>query len=221
MYGLTTTVPPAEEPVTPAAAADQCRTDLGDDEYILTRLVKAARELTERHCGRRWVTQTLRLTLGGFPTGGRAWYADDRAGWGGAGHYAPPRPGLPPGAVVLPVGPVQSVSAVAYYDTAGTLQTMDTADWQAGVDLDPPVVCPAPLACWPMTQVGRLGAVRIDYVAGYGLAAVVPELAKQAILLAVGYWFANRGDDSEPSAAPGLPPAAVRLLDLLDTGAYP
>jgi len=49
---------------------------------------------------------------------------------------------------------------------------------------------------WPTAIVDRWDAVEVIYVAGYTSARRVPAIAKQAMLLLVGYYFdANRGDN--------------------------
>ena len=60
---------------------------------------------------------------------------------------------------------------------------------------------------WPSLY-PRDDAVQIEYVAGYGAAASVPQVFKQAILLLVGHWYANRessivGTISEDAASSG------------------
>jgi uncharacterized phiE125 gp8 family phage protein len=202
VYGLTTTTPPAEEPVTLDAAKAHCV--VGDDaeDDLFAAWIRAARELTESHAGRRWVEQGVRLTLADWPC--------DDDGFGGA--------------VRLPFDPVLAVTGVAYYAADGTLTTLASGtDWQAWLDHVPPLVAPAPQKTWPVVQTGRLAGVRIEFTAGYGDAADVPESAKQAMLLCVGHWHGHRGDSDDPTRVPeslGIPVGAKRLLDSLMTGAY-
>lgn len=198
MYGLSVVTPPAAEPVDLTRAKANLRVAHTADDALITGWITAARELTESHTGRRWVTQTLKLTL-------PEWPAADRPEIG------------------LPVRPVSAVNAVRYYDVAGTLRTLDAAGWQTWLDHGPPLVAPAPAAVWPTTQTDRLAAVEIEFVAGYGAAAAVPEGAKAAIQLCLAYWYENRGDGRDPHATPeslGIPAGAKRLLDSLWTGEY-
>jgi uncharacterized phiE125 gp8 family phage protein len=220
-HGIITAVDPDEEPVSLPQAKTHCRVEHDADNAFLAELVKAARELTEATAERRWVTQTVKVAFGGFP------------GWDGA--Y--PFPGVPaawvPGgaaggptdnAIRLPVGPLQTLTAVRYYATDGTLTTLAGCDtW---LDHVPPLIGPPLGSYWPGTQAGKMRAVEVEAVAGYGAAAAVPRLAKQAVLLTVGYWYEHRGDDRDPNAVAaisaelGLPPGALRLIDLLRTKEY-
>lgn len=216
-YSLEVTAAPATEPVTVASAKLHCRVDWADEDTLFDVWVPAARKLAEDYGRRRFVTQTLRLTQGGWYTGPAEW-PDGIAGVARTGILAADLSR----AIRLPVEPVQSVSAVQYYATDGTLTTVDAADYQTWLAHSPPLVLPAPGESWPDMESGRVGAVRVTFVAGYGVAAAVPADAKAAILLTVGYWYRNRGDGKDPGSvmALGLPPGAERLLRHLCTGAY-
>lgn len=208
-YGLVTTVAPAAEPVSLAEAKAHLVVGHDDDDSLITRFVGAAREQTETETGRRWMPQTLTLTFERFPWRCNALIADPCGGWFNG------RP-----VILLPATPVTAVNAVRYRDGAGVLQTL-TADthylaWLAHL---PPVVYPAPGKSWPETQLGRMDAVEIEFVAGYGKAAAVPNAAKVAMLLAVAFWYENRGDSEDPTEM-GLPAASIRLLRSLSTGSY-
>ena len=147
--------------------------------------------MTEAYTGRRWVTQTLRLTAPYFPAS----------------------------EVEFPVEPVASVTEVTYLDTAGAEQTVDAADYQTWLDHSPPLLLPSPSSDgWPETEVDRASAVTVEFVAGTA-ENEVPEMARTAILLCLGTWDENRGDQNA-LVAKGLPPGAKRLLDLLSTGSY-
>lgn len=198
---------PAEEPVTLARAKLHLKVDHDVEDELIDSWVTAARLMTEAHTGRRWITQELRLTLADWP-------CEEMAGAAGV--------------IRLPVAPVVSVEKVEYYAADGTLTETEAADgiWQTWLDHSPPLVAPAPETTWPTVQTGRLGAVRVEFTAGYGDIDDVPEGAKAAILLCLAHWYENRGDGFDPTAVSslpqtlGIPPAAKRLLDSLATGAY-
>lgn len=214
MYGLRLTAAPAEEPVTLARAKLHLRVDHTVEDSLITAWIAAARGLTEQHTGRRWVTQRLRLTLAAWPGAGD-----------GSRHVNPPREIV--GAVPLPVEPVVSVDAVSYYATNGTLTALaDGTGYQTWLDHSPPLVMPAPGTRWPVLQAGRTPAAQVDFTAGYGDAAAVPEQAKAALLLCLGYWYENRGDGTDPTMMNGLPqtlgipPGAKWLLDSVRAEGY-
>jgi uncharacterized phiE125 gp8 family phage protein len=125
-------------------------------------------------------------------------------------------PGFPYGPIELPVMPVSEVTLLTYLDSAGDLTTVLEADYQTWLDHNPPLVSALPDEAWGQTETGRLNAVTVEFTAGAG---EVPEMARAAILLTLGMWDENRGDQNA-LIAKGLPPGAKRLLDLLDTGAY-
>lgn len=203
MYGLTLVTPPAEEPVSLDRAKLHLRVDHDVDDELIASLIAAARGMSETHCRRAWVEQTLRMTLADWPR--------DASGM-----------------IPLPVEPVLSVESVKYYATSGTLTTLTpVTGYQTWLDHSPPLIAAAPQVCWPQVEIGRLGAVQVEFTAGYGTADDVPEMAKAAILLCVGYWYENRGDGADPTGMVngmpltlGVPQGAKRLLDSLRTGAY-
>lgn len=196
---VVTTAPPAEEPVSVAAAKAHLRVEHAVDDAFIADLIAAARDATEREARQRWVTQAVEVTLSGWPAGGSP--------------------------IELPVSPVTAVTAITYTDAAGVDRTLDAGGWQTWAAHRPPLVAPAAGTGWPAVRGGTLAPVRLSVTAGYGGAADVPPVAKQAILLALGYWYdGNRGDRDEPaqavSARLGLPSAAVNLLALLGQRTY-
>lgn len=216
-FSLTTVTAPATAPVTVAAAKAQCRVDWADEDDLFTDWVDAATLLAERETGRRFVTQTLKLTLPGWTDAYREW----PGGLAGVQLTSLLAADLG-GAICLPVEPVQSVSTVKYYAADGTLTTLAGTEWQTWLAYSPPLLAPAPAKSWPGLQSGKFGAVEVTFVAGYGAADAVPAAAKNLILLTVGYWYRNRGDGKDPGSvqALGLPPGADRLVHLLRTGDY-
>jgi uncharacterized phiE125 gp8 family phage protein len=166
-YVLTT--PPAEEPLTLDEAKLHLRIVAGDtaEDALVTSAVQAAREYAEESTGRALVTQTWTLTMDAFPTRG--------------------------GAIALERAPVQSVTSVKYIDAAGTEQALTAGtDYVVDAASEPARIALAPDAMWPSTQSGRINAVTVVFVAGYGLAAAVPEILKGAMKLHVGDMHEHR-----------------------------
>lgn len=191
-FALVTVARPLVEPVTTDEAKLHLRVDHAAEDTLIARLVTAAREKAEQHCGKAWLTQTLRLELAGWPCDG---------------------------VVRLPVGPLQSVSSVRYYDLGGTLTTLAGSAYQVWGGHSPPLVLPAPLTTWPAVQTGRYPAVLVEFVAGDADATAVPQCLCQAVLLTVGYWYEHRGDGRDPTEM-GLPRGVLNLLDSLWAGGY-
>jgi uncharacterized phiE125 gp8 family phage protein len=160
---------PAAEPLSLAEA----KTHLGlpnetlpDDTYI-SALITAARRHCENVLGRALITQTWDLCLDGFP-------ADD-------------------GRIELARPPLQSVTWLKYKSAAGILTTMDAAQYIVDCNCEAGRIALAYGKSWPAVY-DEIQAVQIRFVCGYGNAAAVPEIAKQAIRLKLASLYVNRGD---------------------------
>lgn len=190
-YAITTVVPPEVEPVDLALAKAHLRIDHDEEDALIQAWIAAARVLTEEYTGRRWVTQTLRLTMSGFPS----WEFE------------------------FPITPVASVTSVKYLDDVdGTEQTVPVLDYQMWLDHNPPLLLPAPDGEWPDTEADRASTVTITFVAGTAVENV-PEMVKAAMLQIIGQYDEARGDQNWLTSR-GIPPSAKALLNMLDTGSY-
>jgi uncharacterized phiE125 gp8 family phage protein len=186
-YSVVIRTPPAAEPVTVAEAKIFCRVDHADEDILLADLITAARRQAEAWTGRAFVTQSLRLAADGWPAGAAT-------------------------ALKLPRPPLRTVATVRYYDEAGLVQTLAASAYLVDAASDPGRIVPVPGGQWPAIQTGRVGAVEVDYDAGYGNPDDVPEEIKTAIQMAVEQWHADRGRAGE------LPDAAKALLGTIWTG---
>lgn len=97
--------------------------------------------------------------------------------------------------IKVPLPPLQSVTAITYYDMDNALQTLPTDDYV--------VVLPYGAAgyvellfgeYWPPAY-DRPDAISVEFVAGYGGAVAVPMPIKHAALLLASEMYAVRGDD--------------------------
>lgn len=194
-FSLVVTTPPDVEPVDATTAKTQTRISYADEDALYAIWVPAARRLVETEATTCLVNQTLTMRLPSWPRDAQ---------------------------VRLPIGPVSAVNSVKYYDAGGVQQTLvDGTDYQTWLDYRPPTIFPAPQKFWPVIQFGRVPAIAIELVAGYGPdATTVPETAKQAILMTIAYWAENRGDEEAPGKF-GLSEGAQRLIDRhLKTSGY-
>lgn len=160
---------PTVEPVTLAEAKLQCRYDLDDEDALILRLTRAAREFAETFCHRAIPTQTWDWKLDAFPC---AW------------------------PMVLPMAGVTSITSITYVDTAGDTQTWSSALYQTDLPTGPKSprgrIQPAYSQFYPLTR-DQMNAVTVRFVAGYGSTPQsVPDGIRQAILLLVAHWFINR-----------------------------
>ena len=135
--------------------------DTAEDTYI-TALVNAASAYLDARdgvLGEALVTQTWRYSL----------------------------PMAPLGDIVLPLGPVVSITAIKYIDAAGAEQTYSAANYRladGAVEL-------VDGASWPSVAERRV-AFWVDFVAGYGAATDVPETIRQLCRLLIGDVFEAR-----------------------------
>lgn len=176
---------PTDEPVSLAEAKLHCRVDISTDDDMITAMIVAARQRAEHETGRRLMTQTWDLLLDAFP----------------AAEIELRRP------------PVQSITHVKYYDTTGTLQTLDASLYSLDSVLLPGWLLPAYNTEWPDTY-DTANAVQVRMVCGYATAAAVPAAIKQWILLQVGAMYAQREALATGPSVSAVPGAFVDgLLD--------
>lgn len=185
MLQIKVVTPPAVEPITLTEAKLHCKVDLTTDDDLITALIVAAREEIERRTWRALITQTLELIL---------------SDWPGAN------------VIELPRAPLQSITSVKYKDRDGNETTWDSANYHAGTDSVPGVLILAWDASWPSGDLYAVEPIRIRYVAGYGVAAAVPQSLKQACLLLVAHWYEAREAGGDTVAEKSGIPFGVEAL---------
>jgi len=164
------------EPLTVAEAALFCYVDGHEQDALLGRWVRAAREWVENYTRRQLITAEWLLTLDRFPKVERT---------------------NPHAAIMLPLGCLQTIEAFAYLDEAGTEQTLVEGTDFVSEAIDDAITDGCRLAppyeqAWPATR-SQIAAVRIDFTCGYGdTAAAVPETIKTAMCKLVKSWYENR-----------------------------
>ena len=190
--------PPAAEPVTLAEARAWLRVDTTDEDASIAALIVAGRMLVESATRRALVTQGWRLTLDAWPASG----AD------GAWSILATRPNAAPSQLALPLAPVQSVSAIRVYDSAGQPQSLVMNSWRV---IGAPERTRIVFSGAPPQPRAKAGGIEIDVVAGYGDPPDTPAPLRHAILALVSYWFDNRGDVANTDAG-NLPARAAALI---------
>jgi uncharacterized phiE125 gp8 family phage protein len=164
---------PTVEPITVDEAKNHLRidSDITQDDALLAMLIGAARLYGETLTGRSWITQQWRLRLDGF-------------GCFGAGG------GM--NVIELERGLVESIDSIHYLDTAGTTQAVDLTTVAKDLDSLPARISPVFGQVWPV-PLPQIGAVWIDYTAGYGAAGVnVPAGIRQWMLVRVATLYEHR-----------------------------
>jgi uncharacterized phiE125 gp8 family phage protein len=181
---------PEVEPVTLDTLKTHLRIGSDDTEHALIALMgRAARQHAESYCHSAFITQRWALVLDRFP-----------------GHV-----------VHLPRGPVQSIDSIVYLDMGGNEQTITApARPDFAIDLSDGCarIAPGFGRTWPET-LPELGAVRINFTAGYGDDADdVPEGIRHWIMLRVNTVFENREEAAvmQRGSVSALP-HVDRLLD--------
>jgi uncharacterized phiE125 gp8 family phage protein len=169
-FSLVRVTAPAVSPISLAEAKAQMRVEGSDDDAIIQRLIDAAVAFVDVQgvLGRAMITQT----------------------WG---QWLSPNPST----VSLMLGPVQSVSAIKYYDIDGVLQTATLADFNVFGTPNRITITPKTGKAWPITQT-RDDAIKIEYVIGYGdSAASVPQTVRHGLMMLVAHWYENRETTQE------------------------
>lgn len=178
------TTPPTAEPLSLAAARAHLRVDHFDEDAVIAGFILAARQHIETITGLALCTTGYTLTLDDFPPGEM---------------------------ITLPREPVQSVTAVRYYNDAGTLVEWSSTEWEADLYSLPPRIRPRDGYTWPISK-DRLAAVQIEFVAGFGGPETVPQSIVQALRVLVGHFYEHREVAVTGTIVAPLPFAVDALL---------
>jgi hypothetical protein len=185
---------PTAEPVSAAELLAHVREDKSNFLDALD-YVKDARQDIENRAGIAFITQTWRLALDRWPTGGEPWWDGVRDGsiaelYGNAAR-----------AVALPKWPLASITSVTVYDEDSNSSAVTVADvFDVDAYSRPGRMTLKRGQTWPVALRGS-NAIEIVYVAGYTSSANVPAPMKRAIKQLAAYNYAHRGDDCSPDEA--------------------
>lgn len=210
----------ADEPIQLADAYDHLRithddSNGSDDDAWLLAMIPAAREYCERFLGRALAPRTLELATNSFPT-----ITVDTAP-----------------SIVLPFGPVQSITSVKYLveqdvedsngdpvlDSNGDPETEVVeltlgATYELDSYVTPNRVLPISGESWP-TGTGSLNSVKVRYVTGYvgepdsDGNLVLPKILRAAMLLMLGHFYENR-EAVTPNQMQEMPMGVQTLLEM-------
>lgn len=176
---------PASEPVSVAEAKEHLKVDDTADDTLIAGLVAAAREACEMAARRAFVSRTLDLRLASWPSGRM---------------------------IEFPEPPLVSVTSISYTDEDGNAGTVSAPDYVVYNQVEPGILVLKPSAEWPSVTLMPGPSLVVRYVAGFGAPAAVPRHYKQAILLTIGHWYANRESVVIGSAVQEVPDGAKDLL---------
>ena len=180
---------PTTEPVTLAEAKNHVRVDTTADDALITGLITAARLSVETFTRRALITQVWDLYMDRFP---------------GRDTILLPRPPL--------ISTLETPVTITYRLMAGTEMTFSSSNYVVDTTSEPGRIKLVLAAAWPGDVLYPLAGVRVRYPAGYGAAAAVPQIYKQAILLLVGHWYENREQVGVTGAVPQEMPMGVEWL---------
>jgi uncharacterized phiE125 gp8 family phage protein len=178
------TTQPTAEPLSLGAARAHLRVDHFDEDAVIASFILAARQHIETITGLALCTTGYTMTLDDFPPGEM---------------------------ITLPREPVQSVTAVRYYNDAGALVEWSSSEWEADLYSLPPRLRPRDGYTWPISK-DRLAAVQIEFVAGFGGPEMVPQSILQAMRVLVGHFHEHREAVQSGGSAVALPFAVDALL---------
>jgi uncharacterized phiE125 gp8 family phage protein len=186
-FSLVRVTAPAASPISLAEVKAQMRVEGTDEDTIIQRLIDAAVAYVDVQgvLGRAMITQTWGEWL----------------------------PSTPPTSVILALGPVQSVSAIKYYDLDGALQTATLADFNVFGTPNRITVSPKTGKAWPIAQM-RDDAIKIEYVIGYGAtSAVVPQTIRHALMMLVAHWYEHR-ETTQEKQMQDLPYGFMEMMNI-------
>jgi len=164
-WSAVTSVAPAKTAVTAAEFKSYIRLDGTAEDTYIAGLLNAAIALVQQLTNRKLITQTVQVLFDRMPLGA--------------------------GNLEIPFPSVQSVTSVAYRDTAGDDQTETGYTLRAGND-NMFAVLQEPTAGWPSTD-DEPQAWTLTYVVGYGDDPDdVPEALRHAIMQIAAGWYENR-----------------------------
>ena len=183
---------PASEPLTLALAKVHLAIGHTDDDALITKDIKAARILAEKHTNRIFGSRSFLVQYTCWPKNG---------------------------CIHLPIEPATAITQMRYKDTDGVTQIVASSNYKTWLNHSPPLLKMVTGYTFPTFSIDEPAPLEIEFVAGESTTEELEMLCK-AIELTLEYWrqFPG-GEESLPHLARGLPSGAIRLLDNLWTGA--
>ena len=201
-WALQRTVEPTAEAASLSLAKRHLKIDFDDDDELIIELIRTSRDYIERSTGYAMLTQTWKLYLDRFPREN----AYESWPWT-----------APPGTILIPITPIQSITSLPWFDVNGGTNTVSSSDYITDFASRLPRLTLAANKSWPSTPalVPQNGVV-LTFAAGHTSAGLVPPTLRHAQLLLIGHWYANREDVviDNRVAAVEVPRAAKDLLGL-------
>lgn len=190
---LTLVTSPSVEPVSLSLAKQHCRVEITDDDAYITSLITAARVLCEQRSHLAFVNQTWDAFLDTWDDD-KSPYTDQVTGffWSsnqtGSTLYTDT---YRHNQILLPRGPVSSVTWVKYYDPTATQQTWSSSNYVVSTG-NPGRIGPVENVFFPPIAMQN-DSINVRYVVGYGPdGTTTPQPAIWAILMTIAHLYKNR-----------------------------
>lgn len=187
---------PESEPVSLLEVKQYMRIDDNSDDVVIADQIMEARRLIEDVSGLAFITQSWRLSLDRWPSGGEAW-------WDGVREMSITElyNSSTLHSVALPRFPLQSITSVTVYDEASNASVITGSDvFDVDTYQTPGRMTLKRGQTWPVALRAN-DAIQIVYVAGYTNAANVPAPMKRAVKQLSAFLYSHRGDDCDPKDA--------------------
>ncbi len=191
MSSLIVKTAPTQEPITLQDAKDHLRVATDDDDAYITNLIRTARFNLERAYDLALITQSLVLGRDYFPAVFGMGWGWTPSWWLGTTWMAQYDTQEMRYGYINLRPPVQSITQVTYLDTTGASQVWASSNYVLDSDSRPARFMLNIGKTFPATA-PLLGAVKVEFVAGYTTQALVPDDIKQALRLLIGNWYENR-----------------------------
>ena len=150
--------------VSAAEIEAQCNAvGIGATDFV--PFVETATEHVATICERAMLTQTWKGYLDRFP-----------------GDYE----------IELPLGQLQSVTSITYYDTNGTSAVYAASNYGVDIASEPGRIVLEYQKLWPTTTLRNTNPIEIVFVAGWTSVALVPAAIKHAIRLLAAHYYEHR-----------------------------
>ena len=169
-------------PVTTAEQKLWMRVDHATDDVPIASLVVAATQYAEQFTRRRFVDQTEIQYFTDFADPMKLWWS-----------------------------PLDSMTTVYYTAIDGTNTLLAGATYDGDTAEEPPLLRLAYGQSWPSHR-GDANGITVTYVAGYGVAADVPDGIKTAIKMLAAHWYEHREAATELRAVTEVPMAVDMML---------
>ncbi|MGJ3231317.1 MAG: head-tail connector protein [Oceanicaulis sp.] len=182
--------PPAAEPVALSDAKTWLRVAHGEEDDLITELIRSAAARVEAETGLALIARGYREVLDAWPARRLSAYGQ---------------------AVSVARGPLLSVEAVRTFDKAGPAEVWDPAEYRAETGEPGRIVAVYPFS---LPQPGRFaGGIEIEFTAGFGAAAAdVPAALKEAVLRLVAQSYSTAEPAESARRGEGGLPGDVEAL---------